>query len=369
MFLIVLKYLLYIILVILAIIVMTGFYIYLRNVYDRRYFNNLFGNPSSLSYKLPNGSPYSLDTWMSNVNPLMPINKIVIPGTHDSLTYEWEKSYSLIQQFTAIWAKTQYLTTKQQLLSGVRYVDARCGASESRFGYGKETPVIFHGDLSTNITYEECVNELIEFIDTHPSEIIIWKVRILNTDEIVRPATIKYHSKLNLIPPTPSYFNSTLEDLRNRRPSKTRGGVILMSSNYGDDKNVWPESKVFDPYDFDALMIDKKSWTMSGPQKSTQSPQIKDAPRFQMAMNKIYSNKEVDPNSISVMQMIAEYQVSTKTSLLNSVETISKRINQAILDKDLPPPPKAGYNIIMVDFITPQLSNGIIQFNQPSTFK
>ena len=85
-------------------------------------------------------------------------------------------------------------------------------------------------------------------------------------------------------------------------------------------------------------------------------------------MNKIYSNKEVDPNSISVMQMIAESQVSTKTSLLDSIETISKRINQALMDKDLPAPPKSGYNIIMIDYITPQLSNEIIQINQPSTF-
>lgn len=75
----VLKYVLYIILFILAVIVLSGVYIFARNVYDRRYFNDLFAKPSSLSYTLPNGKEYSLDTWMSNVNPSVPINKIVIP--------------------------------------------------------------------------------------------------------------------------------------------------------------------------------------------------------------------------------------------------------------------------------------------------
>lgn len=377
MILALLKYVLYFILIIIAIVVLTGFYIFMRNVYDRRYFNKLFSDPKSLAYTLPNGTPYSLDTWMSNVNSSTPINKLVIPGTHDSLTYEWEKSYSLIQQFTAIWAKTQYLTTKQQLLSGVRYFDARYGTSDSRYGYGPDTVVVFHGAFSTNITYEECVNELVEFINTHPSEIIIWKLIIINNGDVVRPITTKYHSKLNLIPYTSTYFNSTLEELRSRRPDKNRGGVILVSWQYGEDPNIWPTSKIFDPYDYNALMTDKKSFTMSKPRKTSEpSPTVMvpvpsltpEPPRFKMAMNKIYSNKEVDPSSISVMQMIAEYQMSTKTSLLDSIETISKRINKTIIDKDLPPPPKTGYNIIMIDFITPQLSNGIIQFNQPSTF-
>lgn len=408
MILALLKYVLYFILIIIAIVVLTGFYIFIRNVYDRIYFNRLFSKPSSLVYTLPNGVPYSLDTWMSNVNPSTPINKLVIPGTHDSLTYEWEKSYSIIQQFTAIWAKTQYLTTKQQLMSGVRYFDARCGSSDSKYGYGTDTVVVFHGDFSTNIKYEESINELIEFINTHPSEIIIWKVRILNNGDIVRPITTKYHSQLNLIPYTSSYFNSSLEELRSRRPDKNRGGVILVSGHYGEDPTIWTDSKIFDPYDFGALMTDKKSFTMSKPHKTDPSPSPSpsvaalmpslssidslsspslspslspypspspspssssiEAPRFKMSMNKIYSNKEVDPTSVSVMQMIAEYQTSTKTSLLDSIETISKRINKAIIDKDMPPPPKTGYNIIMIDFLTPQLSNGIIQFNQPPTF-
>ena len=304
---------------------------------------------------------------MSNVISSTPINKIVIPGSHDSLTYEWERSYSIIQQFTGYWAKTQYLTTKQQLLSGVRYFDARYGVSDSPYGYGKDTVVIFHGDFSTNVTYEECINELVEFINTHPSEIIIWKVQILNNRDIVRPITTKYHSTLNLIPYTQTYFNSTMEELRKRRPDQSRGGVILMSDHYTEDQTIWPTSKLFDPYDFDALMTDKKSFTMSRPNK-TFAPSSQEEPRFKMSLNKIYSNKEVDPQSISVMQMIAEYQVVSKTSLIDSIETISKRINQALIDKDLPPPPKTGYNIIMIDYITPQLSNEIIQFNKPSVF-
>jgi hypothetical protein len=52
-----------------------------------------------------------------------------------------------------------------------------------------------------------------------------------------------------------------------------------------------------------------------------------------------------------------------KSSLLYSVESISANLNSMILDKTMPPPPPSGYNVIMVDFITPQVAAGIIDYN------
>ena len=48
--------------------------------------------------------------------------------------------------------------------------------------------------------------------------------------------------------------------------------------------------------------------------------------KMKSSMKKIYSDKQFEDNSLTVMQMIAEYQMSTKSSLALSVEKISKRL-------------------------------------------
>lgn len=352
-----LKFILFILCLTLLVIFLLGLYIFIRNIYIRHYYKKLFSSPSSLVFSIKSSiksSIYSLENWMDNVNPTTPINKLVIPGTHDSLTFEWEKSFSLAQQISSIWAKTQYLTIGQQLLAGVRYFDVRIGICTSMFCNGDKTVVAFHSDYSSNVKYEDVIHELIEFSKTHPSELIIWKVRISNNDESVRSITTQMHQMLNVIQPTSSYFDQTIGELRNQRPDKTSAGIIFTSDNYTDDY-VWPNSKIFDPYDYNAIQTDQNSFTFH-------------SPRFTMSMNKIYSGKEVDQSSISVMQMIAEYQISDLTTVLESIETISTKINKSITEKKMPPPPKSGYNIIMIDFITPLLCDGIIQMNPSTVF-
>ena len=349
----ILQIVLFVLCMALLVIFLLGLYIFIRNLYIRHYYKKLFSSPSSLVFPLKTYT-YSLDNWMNNVVSTTPINKLVIPGTHDSLTFEWEKSYSLIQQLSSIWAKTQYLTIGQQLLAGVRYFDVRIGICTSMFCNGDKTVVAFHGNYSSNVKYEDAIHDLIEFGKTHPSELVIWKVRILNNDDSVRSLTTQMHQTLNVIRPTSSYFDQTIGELRNERPDKTSAGIIFTSDYYKDDY-VWPHSKIFDPYDYDAIQTDQDSFTFH-------------SPTFTMSMNKIYSGKEVDQSSISVMQMIAEYQTSHITSVLESIETISKKINKSITEKKMPPPPKSGYNIIMVDFITPVLCDGIIQMNPPAVF-
>ena len=380
MILTILKYVLYFILFLLSLIIFIAIYIGMRNKYDRLYFKKKFADPSYLRYVTPTDEVYHLFEWQRKINPTIPFNKIVTPGTHDSLTYDWESSYSLIQQYTSYWAETQYLTTMQQLMAGVRYFDARVGICKKRF-CDKDTVVVFHGDFSSNTTYESVISQLVEFIEKYPSEMIVWKFRILNNDDEVRKIIEdkKLHSKLNLIPWTEKYFKLSLGELRELRPDKKKAGIIFVSDYYpSTNPTVWPTSKMIDPYDMAALMIDKKGFTSTGKTStpsssstpSSESPTPSSTPQtFKSTMKRIYSDQAFPDDSLTILQMIAEYQTSTKSSMTFSIERISKSINDILFNKsEMPPAPKTGYNVIMIDYLMPKHSNAIINFNPKEYF-
>lgn len=362
----VLKYFLYFILFILSIVLMLGLYFGMITKYNRLYFANKFNNESYITFKNPLNNDYKLSNWQSLIKPETLFNKIVTPGTHDSLCFDWGNSYSLLQQYKSYWAETQYLTIKQQLLSGVRYFDARVGICKNMF-CNKDEVVVFHGDFSSNITYESAIGELIDFINNNPTEIIVWKFKILNNfDQVSQIIKDKgLHSKLNFIPYTSNYFNIPLGQLREMRPDKTKAGVIFVY-NYKDpndpnDSNIWPASKIQDPYDGTSVITSKKEFTSSKPRRTLE-------PVFKSTMNKIYSNKDLGIDTLTVMQMIGVYVTSSKSSLLYSIERISKDVNKALFENGLPPPPENGYNVIMIDYLTPKESNAIINLNPSNIF-
>jgi LysM repeat protein len=353
------KYILYLILIILLIIVLIGLFFGMRNKYDRMYYRYKFGDKSYITYKTPTNKEYSLSEWQSLIKPDTLFNKIVTPGTHDSLCFDWGNSYSLVQQYTAYWAQTQSLTVMQQLLSGVRYFDARVGICEKQFCDPTKI-VVFHGDFSTNITYDSIVNDLIDFINRHPTEIIVWRFHIYNNHDKIRQLIKDKHAQLNFIPFTQSYFNLTLSQLRDMRPDKTKAGVILVGQTESSNPTnpvIWPTNKIRDPYDETTAITNKKQFTMSGPNA-----------KYKMSISNIYSNQDLGNDTLTVMQMIGVYVASVKSSLLYSLEHISKDVNKALFTKELPPPPKNGYNVIMIDFLTPKESNAIINFNSPNIF-
>jgi hypothetical protein len=328
-------------------------YRYGRNFYDQYYYQ-FYGKGKEIpTYPV-------LRDWMKLVNDSTLYNKIVIPGTHDSLTYDWEDTFNIVQIYSGFWAKCQYLTTRQQLDAGVRYFDARVGYDKA-----SQKVVCFHGSFTNHNEYAKVINQLSNFLTENPSEVIVWKLRIENETELCLPVVNEFHKKLNLIPVSPNRFATSLADLRNARPDKARAGIILVSSlPVGPSESVWSSKLISDPYDESTVIINKNQLTMSNkPKSKPNEPQPSEAPRFKATMNKIYSKQKFNEQNLSVMQFIAVYNTAQKTSLLHSIESIAADLNSMILTKTMPDPPENGYNVIMVDFITPQVSAGIIDYN------
>ena len=99
--------------------------------------------------------------WMAAQDDATSLAALSIPGTHDSGA-RFEPAPNL--------AKTQELTIAAQLDAGVRYLDIRCRHFEDAF-------LIYHGPVDQNLSFDEVLDTLSQFLKAHPTETIIASVK------------------------------------------------------------------------------------------------------------------------------------------------------------------------------------------------
>ena len=108
--------------------------------------------------------------WMAELDGSVPLNEIVIPGTHDSAT-----QYAQL----AFFSRCQSLNIASQLKSGVRFLDIRLCADG-------ETMKLMHGftecktgpfPWSETLTLDTVLDDCYAFLDAHPSETILFLVK------------------------------------------------------------------------------------------------------------------------------------------------------------------------------------------------
>ena len=116
--------------------------------------------------------------WMAGLDDSLPLNEIVIPGTHDSAT-----RYAQL----AFFSRCQSLDIAGQLESGVRFLDIRLGMDGG-------TMKLMHGftecrtgpfPWSRTLTLDALLEDCYAFLDTHPSETILFSVKQEHGDEPV----------------------------------------------------------------------------------------------------------------------------------------------------------------------------------------
>ena len=103
-----------------------------------------------------------LSRWMEKLDANQLISQLSIPGTHDSVTY--------VTSSANIYTKCQTLSLREQLASGIRYLDIRLKADGNKLVYA-------HGVFTYSQTFDQALNDVVDFLTRHPSEFVIMSVK------------------------------------------------------------------------------------------------------------------------------------------------------------------------------------------------
>jgi 1-phosphatidylinositol phosphodiesterase len=114
-------------------------------------------------------SPYSFDAnfdygrtsrWMASIPDTKNVASLSIPGSHDTMTFAvTDPTY-----------QCQNLHLSIQLHTGLRYFDIRARLHNDEL-------LIYHGDKYTQYSYPDVLNTMFHFLDAHPSETILMRLK------------------------------------------------------------------------------------------------------------------------------------------------------------------------------------------------
>ncbi|KAL2043503.1 hypothetical protein N7G274_003810 [Stereocaulon virgatum] len=108
--------------------------------------------------------------WMQSLRDETPLSALSIPGTHNSPTYH--------RALPSV--RCQVASVREQLQQGVRFLDIRV-QPEAPLDPTKDRLILVHGVFPISLTgaryFRTVVNEVVAFLDQHPSETIVMSVK------------------------------------------------------------------------------------------------------------------------------------------------------------------------------------------------
>lgn len=127
----------------------------------RRFLAGALGAGAVLLAGAPGARAAAVDTraWMGGHGDGTPLQRLTIPGTHDSGA-----------RFGGPWSECQNTTIAQQLDSGIRFLDVRCRVTGGSFA-------IHHGVSYQNMMFGDVLVACRDFLAAHPSETVLMRVK------------------------------------------------------------------------------------------------------------------------------------------------------------------------------------------------
>ncbi|MFE7540816.1 phosphatidylinositol-specific phospholipase C [Streptomyces platensis] len=104
-------------------------------------------------------SAVSVADWMAALGDGTPVQRLTIPGTHDSGA-----------RLGGPWVACQNTPVDAQLASGIRFLDVRCRAIDNVFA-------IHHGAFYQELMFGDVLNACRAFLRAHPSETVLMRVK------------------------------------------------------------------------------------------------------------------------------------------------------------------------------------------------
>ncbi|MFI1432186.1 phosphatidylinositol-specific phospholipase C [Streptomyces lydicus] len=101
----------------------------------------------------------SVQDWMSALPDSTPVQRLTIPGTHDSGA-----------RIGGPWVACQNTAVDAQLASGIRFLDVRCRAVDNVFA-------IHHGAFYQQLMFGDVLNACRAFLQAHPTETVLMRVK------------------------------------------------------------------------------------------------------------------------------------------------------------------------------------------------
>lgn len=151
--------------------------------------------------------------WMESLSGQLKLSEISIPGTHDSMSHK--DNLSFIDN-----TRTQSMTLRQQLDSGIRFIDIRAKYTSSGFP-------LHHGVVYLGYDFEDVLRELRSFLSENQSETILMRFKqeySSASDADMRRVFLTYYNRYKDIFYKGGSSNPTLEECR--------GKVVLLSDVY-----------------------------------------------------------------------------------------------------------------------------------------
>ncbi|MFB7274760.1 phosphatidylinositol-specific phospholipase C [Streptomyces sp. NPDC056244] len=97
--------------------------------------------------------------WMSGFADGTPVQRLTIPGTHNSGA-----------QVGGLWVACQNTGIADQLNSGIRFLDVRCRAFDNAFS-------IHHAAFYQNLNFDDVLGACRDFLRAHPSETVLMRLK------------------------------------------------------------------------------------------------------------------------------------------------------------------------------------------------
>ncbi|HDU6904859.1 TPA: phosphatidylinositol-specific phospholipase C [Listeria monocytogenes] len=154
--------------------------------------------------------------WMSALPDTTSLAALSIPGTHDTMSYNGDMTWTLTKPL----AQTQTMSLYQQLEAGIRYIDIRA----------KDNLKIYHGPIFLNASLSGVLETITQFLKKNPKETIIMRLK----DEQNSNDSFDYRIQ-PLINIYKDYFYTTPRtDTSNKIPTlkDVRGKILLLSENH-----------------------------------------------------------------------------------------------------------------------------------------
>lgn len=151
--------------------------------------------------------------WMAFIDDNKNISELSVPGTHDTMA-----NYELTHM-----VRTQAISLKGQLDSGIRFLDIRCNYNDNQFK-------INHGPIGLKYNFDDVLNTVSKFLDENPTESVFMRIK----QEHSKYSDYEFDKKLKEYESKYSkYFWKNTSYTNNPKLGDVRGKIVVFNDVFG----------------------------------------------------------------------------------------------------------------------------------------